>query len=561
MERRLHLLALFSLPLLALSWLAPNHYFPWPSFHGDWLAAAALAACAFSLVLSQGRAQATSRLALAACLLSAVPLLQLAGGMIHFGGDAWTATLYLLGLGLAIHAGTLLQRSRVAWLEPFAWTVAGVALVSVVLQLCQLFRLSYFGVFLAEMPPNDRPFANLAQPNQLATLLMLGFVGVHLLYQRERFGRLVLGLTTLVLCLGIAMTQSRTAWLEMGVCLSWMLLMRRRASLRVSRNWLLATAAVFVLLVAVWPALREAMHLAPGRTLQQQAEGGLRAVHWASMLDAIGQQPWLGYGWNQASVAQSRVALDHRATGEMLEHSHNVVLDLLVWNGVPLGLLIVGGLAWWFVRHIRACRDAAAALMLAAIGIVFLHGLVEFPLEYAYFLLPVGLLMGALDAIQPVGRPISVRRPVVLAAMAAAAALLVWTTVEYVQVEENHRVLRFESARIGVSRIESQAPDIVLLTQLREFLRFARTEARRGMGSDELDWMERVAERYGYPPVLFRYALASGINGRPEASRDALARLCKIHPRARCVEAIEAWALMADGQFPELKAVPAPQRP
>ena len=43
--------------------------------------------------------------------------------------------------------------------------------------------------------------------------------------------------------------------------------------------------------------------------------------------------------------------------GEYIEHSHNLVLDLLVWNGIPIGGLIILALAWWFIAHIRACRN------------------------------------------------------------------------------------------------------------------------------------------------------------------------------------------------------------
>ena len=75
------------------------------------------------------------------------------------------------------------------------------------------------------------------------------------------------------------------------------------------------------------------------------------------MLDAISRAPWLGYGWNEMSVAQSLVAPDHPAVREMVDHSHNMLLDLMVWNGVPLGLLMFGVFVWWFWRHLRACSD------------------------------------------------------------------------------------------------------------------------------------------------------------------------------------------------------------
>lgn len=62
---------------------------------------------------------------------------------------------------------------------------------------------------------------------------------------------------------------------------------------------------------------------------------------WHQMLLAIKEQPLLGYGWNQVGVAQLSVYLDYPTT-EWTEHSHNILLDLLIWNGIPLGILIIG---------------------------------------------------------------------------------------------------------------------------------------------------------------------------------------------------------------------------
>jgi hypothetical protein len=136
-------------------------------------------------------------------------------------------------------------------------------------------------------------------------------------------------------------------------------------------------------------------------------------------------------------------------------------------------------------------------------------------------------------------------------------AVFVWTAVEYLEVEENYRTLRMESARIGVGGLVTPAPKLRLLTQLEAFLQFAHTEAMPGMSVAQVDWMRKVSARFGYPPVLFRYALAAGLNGQPEIARQTLARLCRIHPPARCLEAQEAWAAL-QVRYPELAGVAAP---
>ena len=199
------------------------------------------------------------------------------------------------------------------------------------------------------------------------------------------------------------MTQSRAALLEVAVFAIVIAMLRPRASPRASWQVCAATCLVLIAFWFAWPGVNQTMLLQPGRALQGQAELGVRRIHWMTMLDAVGRRPIVGYGWNQASVAQSRAADAHEASHEFVEHSHNVVIDLLVWNGIPVGAAIVGSLAWWLWWQARACRTGLHAIALTALAVVITHGLLEFPLEYAYFLLPVGLLMGAMEATAPAG--------------------------------------------------------------------------------------------------------------------------------------------------------------
>jgi hypothetical protein len=268
----------------------------------------------------------------------------------------------------------------------------------------------------------------------------------------------------------------------------------------------------------------------------------------------------LGYGWQQVSRAQQVVSLDHPLSGEHIEHSHNIVLDLLVWAGIPVGLLLVGLIVRWFVVNIRACRDAGACWLLAAVGGVLVHGMLEYPLEYAYFLIPVGIMVGYVSSRLNVDRSVALPWLPMRVFSVAFVGMFCWVGMEYLTAEENHRTLRLESARIGVPGIRTPAPDLTLLTQLEAFLEFARTEARVGMRPLELDAMRRVSQRFAYPPVMFRYALAAGLNGRPDVAQDSLGRLCRSYPLQRCEEAIVAWR-QAQGKFPVLARIAPPRLP
>ena len=142
----------------------------------------------------------------------------------------------------------------------------------------------------------------------------------------------------------------------------------------------------------------------------------------------------------------------------------------------------------------------------------------------------------------------------------AAAALSIFIAIEYLEIEANVRLLRFETARIGTATVNSREPDLLVLTQWREYLRFARTEPAVGMSAAQLGWMSRAADRYPYSSGQYRYAKAAALNGQPDRASVVLARLCRMHTRERCKDAVDAWRAAALA-WPELAAVALPPVP
>lgn len=551
---KLDLGILLSGTFLAAAWLVPNHYLPWVAAWGD-----ALAIVGVLLVLTSAMAYAASgarvswQLAGVAVLVGVMLLAQFVTGKLLFGGDALMAAFYV-GLWLAsVLAGRLMAAdNRSGGLNALtaAWLFA--ALLSVGIALVQWTGAFSLGIYAADLPPGARPFANVAQPNHLCTLCFLGLCSLLWQHQDQRVSGLAFWLGAGFLLLGMVMTQSRTGWLQMGLLIAFGLCMRMRADLRITRTQLLMLGAVFVVGTLMWPLINDVMLLSAGRSLDEQMRAGVRLPYWWAMLDAIGREPLWGYGWQQVGAAQQRVALDHPAIAVLFEHSHNLVLDLLLWNGIPAGVFIIAALAWWFIAYIRACCDAQTVWLLGAVGGIFTHGMLEFPLEYAYFLIPAGLAMGAVEGLLPRGGPsLYLPRWVILSFTGLLTTVFLWTAVEYLEAEENFRTLRMESARIGVDGIVTPASKLRLLTQLEAFLHFARTEATTDMPPDKVDWMRKVSERFGYPSVLFRYALATGLNGQTEVAHETLARLCRIHEPQRCIEAHEAWMAL-QARYPQL---------
>jgi O-antigen ligase len=546
---------LFFFGLIGCAWLVPNHYSPWASAWSDALAIAALLLLLpFAALATNADCRVSWQLPAIAALCCAVLLAQLASGRLLFAGDALMSAFYV-GLWLAaVLVGRLLaapvEHPSALNLLAAAWLFA--ALVSIGIALVQWTGTLNLGIYGAELPSGGRPFGNVAQPNHLCTLCFLGLCGLLWLHQRQRVSGAAFWMAAIFLLWGMVMSQSRTGWLQVGLLVFWGLALHARAGLRIARAPLLALGALYAAGVLLWPVICDALLLSSSRTLGDQLQADVRLPYWRAMLDAIGREPLWGYGWQQVGAAQQRIALDHPSFGLLFEHSHNLVLDLLLWNGIPLGGLIAALLVGWFVAHIRACRDGRAAWLLAAVGGVGVHAMLEYPLDYAYFLIPVGLAMGAIDVFAPTAGPVlGVPRWATLALTLGLAGVFVATASEYLQAEENYRIQRMELAHIGTDRVVTPAPHLPLLTQLDARLQVAHTDPAPGMRPDQVDWLRRVTLRYGFEPMLRRYAMALALNGNPVEA----ARQLQILRRVWGEKAYDA----AKRQFEELAAHRYPQ--
>lgn len=541
--------------LLALAYLLPGHYLPWTAFQSQWLAAFALMPWALGLMQRAASAPRLPLPALAALAgaLALAPALQWVLGLLPFASDALLAALYLLALALTIVAGAApLPDQRAQFLRWLLGALMVASAVSVALALVQWLQLGSF-VFIADLRPGGRPYANLAQPNHLATLLGLGVVGVLYLYQTAMLGGAAASALLAWFGLGLVMTQSRTGWLSMALLALWCLTHGRRWAPRVRPAAVMVAAALFAMAIVGWRPLNEWLLLSTA-PLQERLTPGTRWLHWRALWQAAWLEPWTGYGWQQVTVAQQRTALDFRPSGEMIQNSHNLLLDLLLWNGVALGALVALCLVVWFVRRVRGVRDVDDFVLVAAVGVIGVHALLEYPLDYTYFLLPVGLLIGLLNG----PTPLRLARGLFVTVLAALGVMLVWIGAEYLRVEQANRDVRLMLAGFGRDKVPNvPPPDVRLLDGPREYHRFMLTPARPGMSTAEIDWMRRVTQRNAYPPAMMRFALAAGLNGHGEEAALTLQRLCHIHPPARCEEARESWRA-AQSKFAVLASIPAP---
>ena len=543
---------------VALAFLLSSHFVPWTAFQQELCAAVGVAFIGGSALLRRG-AWRWPVLAVTVALSALIPLVQFSAGLLLYQSDGVLAMLYLLGFALSISVGArLVSTQRDDLLNGLFGVFLFSALVSVWVALCQWLNVEPGFFAIVPALPGGRVVGNMGQPNHLATLLFLGLVSAGWFYQSRHFGKVVLCVIALVLCVGMALTQSRQVWVGLAALACWVAFVRKRSGVTIPAWSIVAFGLLLASALLALRSLNDTLFVSEGRSASELMSQGTRLSNWGAMIDAISRAPWFGYGWNELAVAQGAVAADHPATHEMLDHSHNLLLDLIIWNGVPLGLLLGGVLAWWICRHVRACRDPASALLLAALTGVIAHALFEYPLSYTYFLLPTGLILGAVDGLSPIDNGLQVPRGLTAALAAFAIAVTALVARDYINVDAAYRQMRLE--KFIVSTEVQPAPDLLLLTDWRDFLVLARTEARPGMDPAWIESMRKVRLRHPHPPILLRYALVAGLNGHPDEALSAMVLLCKIHVPQRCSEGLDSWR-QARQKYPQLGPIDIPVEP
>ncbi|MFL6664250.1 MAG: Wzy polymerase domain-containing protein [Rhizobacter sp.] len=387
-------------------------------------------------------------------LLGALALVALAAlGSAVFDGlpAALTASSFatILAAGFTAHMGARCSRAgiglRVFRAMCVGLVVAGV--LSLVVALVQVFLPDWAdGRLIAATSADGRASGNLRQPNHLSSLLLWSVIGLLWLHETGRLSRGVTAVVAAFFTFAIVLTASRTGVAGTVLLAVWGTLDRRLS--RSTRTLLLLAPVAYAVFWSGFTAWSHLTHQALGaeaRIADTAESPNSRIRIWANALTLIAQHPWLGVGFGEFNFAWSLHPFPQRPTA-FFDHTHDLPLQLLVELGVPLGLLVLGllGYALWRAFVASRAADARDASMLRAAFMIVLmigiHSLLEYPLWYAYFLLPAafawGLCLGGAPAKAPA--PASARVPRRATALAGAAllmlALSIYSVFDYMRV-------------------------------------------------------------------------------------------------------------------------------
>lgn len=285
-----------------------------------------------------------------------------------------------------------------------AFVFAGV--LSTAIGIFQVFAPEWTGSdWIAATAIDGRAVGNLRQPNHLATLLLWSIVAAVWLGSSGKWPRALANAAAGLMLFGLVLTASRTGMIGAGMLALWGIVDRRLARSSRITLWL-----VPVLYVVFWNiagslggALGDTGAFHGDTQLHRSDISSSRFGIWANTLSLIAAHPWSGVGWGEFNFAWSLTPFPNRPVA-FFDHTHNLPLQLAVELGLPLATLILALLAYALWSAFKAARDAddeSAYLRPAFVMVLMIavHSQLEYPLWYAYFLLPTafawGLCLGA----------------------------------------------------------------------------------------------------------------------------------------------------------------------
>ncbi|MBC6904437.1 hypothetical protein DWB84_03015 [Saccharophagus sp. K07] len=504
----MRMLYIVSGSVMILAWVIPDHYLPWRAFYNEFFSFLAFLFLWGSQIANR---KYISCFVFVGIIVLAFIFIQYGLGIYFFRSDAVMAGIYIGSALLAYQLGLSLKRnSEIFWLAVVLAVGGG---INALIGIAQWLQVESFWTIPQS---GGRSEGNLGQANNYATLLVWALVAnIYLFLNRATSFAFFLFLGFLLIA-GILVSESRTPIVQLCFVFVW-LFWGCRGFVSIDER-IKASVPIVIYGVAYlfYPMLDAVWNFSdPEGVRLVTGSYGKRVAIWLSLAPAVLNSPPLGYGVGQVSVAQFSYLNEFAETVEMVEHSHNLIIDMVVWFGPVLG----GGLALfiliWIARRYFQRISGNEWFLLAIIAVVLIHSMLEYPIEYAYFLLPVAFVLGLADRNKVKLAEIAVGRffySGTLLVLMIVGAGVIWR--EYRVLEEDHRLMRGQNFGLPIDGKINLSQSVAVIDGEREYIQFARKKAHADMSETDLLWMKMVVYRYPFPVLIYRYSVALALNNR-----------------------------------------------
>jgi hypothetical protein len=393
------------LVLVQLASVLAWHKYPQTVFYNEIVSAVGLLLVAVPIVWQGNSVWRLSTLSLLAFSVLLVTCLWL-----QFLPVGITAGVGLLGYAAFVLVSAvfiqlvILRSGRESIVDACAWGMLICACLQCAVSALQLKGFSMPGLVMTKLM--NSAYGNIAQENHFANLLWLGLVSVFHLWLRRSFPT---GLALIVasgLCMFSALSVSRAVWLYTVAVPLFALLYSRNMELLERRRVWQGAAVIFSLSVLsqIWLAFGGVqVMLGVTSAIARVNEGGSngqRMFDWLIAAKTSLAHPLTGvgpgmYSWQTALGAIGLQPVNYVRIGE---NAHNTVLHFAAEFGLVFIVIALGLIAAWLWRRWKEVPTLESLWGLGIIAVIGAHSLVEYPLWYAYFLVPLACAIGVVDA-------------------------------------------------------------------------------------------------------------------------------------------------------------------
>ena len=435
-----------------------------------------------------------------------------------------------------------------------SWLLA--AGISSLLGLAQYFGLSpYFQPWMNVTGLGDA-FGNLRQRNQFATLTNLGLA--VLLWSPAKGHVMAQGvaqadgahaghwlparvfLLALLFSVANAASGSRTGLLQLvalvALAVFWDRGFRQPTGriLAVAGLGYLAAALLLPLLIGLNPAEN-------GIGARLRATGlvcASRWVLWTNVLQLIAERPWSGWGWGELDYAHFMAEYSGPRFCEILDNAHNLPLHLAVELGLPLALAVCA-LGLYFLWRGKPWREQSATRRMgwAALALILLHSMLEYPLWYGPFQLAfatAALLLLPARARKPelamdAGLPGPLRLPALVIGVVAisASAFAAW---DYWRVSQMYLAPEARARAYMSNTLEKISDSWLFANQVR-FAELATTDLTTGNAARMAALSEELLHFSPESRVVEKRIESALLLGQEEEAQSYIARYKSVYPK------------------------------
>lgn len=534
---------LFAGLMMCLPFIQVRHTEPFGFFYSEWIAFV-MGLAAMTILLAE-RARNDLRIpgiALMPMGLLALLVVHVALAKVAYSEQAIIAALYLIWATVLMVLGSVLRRrlGLEGMLRTLAWCVVVGGVINAIAAILQTYDIRglFAPVILAKA--GDRAYGNIAQANQFGNYVALAIASLAYLAASGKAPRNLAYALLAVMVYALALSASISVWLYLTLLLFLAGFVHLRCHSAESRN--LMQLSVFViagygiaqlLLRLPWLEPSPIFASATERLFYQPTSIWIRLRLWQEAWQMFLDAPVLGVGYGQF-VWQHFLMVGGTA-GEPLvglyHHTHNLIMQLLAEMGIfGAGILIIATVLWlWGQRQVTL--DLEQWWLLAVLGVIAIHSLLEYPLWSAYFLGVAALLLGAGETRQILLRDATFLRTGTFVIMAVGTLASVMLLDRYYTFEKSLYTPR------GATVEQIRRNDRALL-DLRGslFTPYIDIAIVIGMPVDSenltarVEFVRRVARFAPTGPVVYKYSALLALQGDSRQATEILNRAVLAHP-------------------------------